>query len=223
MLQAVVLKPLPGVADARAYHFVEPRAETGTFPGACWLEYRDLAERLRSFRQLLAFRMVPFNVGEAARTERTYGLLVSGNYFSALGLRPAVGRFFAPGEADRAGAEPVVVISYGYWQAHFNGAADAIRRTIRVNDRDLAVVGVALEGFQGTTLGLDFSLWVPATMAPALLAGSPELETRSVRGYEVMGRLQSGVEEAQAQAELDATMRDLGRCFRRPTRPWAAR
>jgi hypothetical protein len=118
-LQAVVLKPLPGVADARAYQFVEPRAETGTFPGASWLEYRDLAERLRSFRELLAFRMVPFNVGEAARTERTYGLLVSGNYFSALGLRPALGRFFAPGEADRAGTEPVVEISYGYWQAHF--------------------------------------------------------------------------------------------------------
>ena len=212
-LQAVVLKPLPGVADARAYQFVEPRSETGTFPGASWLEYRDLAERLRSFRELLAFRMVPFNVGEAARTERTYGLLVSGNYFSALGLRPSLGRFFAPGEADRAGTEPVVVISYGYWQTHFNGAADAVRQTIRVNDRDLAVVGVAPQGFQGTTLGLDLSLWVPATMAPALLAGSPELETRSVRGYQVMGRLQPGVEEAQAQAELDAAMRDLGRLF----------
>jgi predicted permease len=212
-LQAVVLKPLPGVADARAFHFVEPRAETGSYPGASWLEYRDFSERLRSFRELLAFRMVPFNVGEAARTERTYGLLVSGNYFSALGLRPALGRFFAPGEVERAGGEPVIVISYGYWQARFNGSAEAIRQTIRVNDRDLAVIGVTPQGFQGTTLGLDFSLWVPATMAPLLLGGSPELETRSVRGYLVMGRLQPGVEESQAQAELDATMRELGRLF----------
>ena len=96
-------------------------------------------------------------------------------------------------------------------------------QTIRVNDRDLAVVGVAPQGFQGTTLGLDFSLWVPATMAPALLAGSPELETRSVRGYQVMGRLQPGVEEAQAQAELDARCAIWDGCFRRRTRPWAAR
>jgi putative ABC transport system permease protein len=212
-LQAVVLKPLPGVADARGFHFVEPRAESGTYPGASWLEYGDFTERLRSFRELLAFRMVPFNVGEAARTERTYGLLVSGNYFSALGLRPALGRFFAPGDVARAGGEPVVVISYGFWQTRFNGSPDAIRQTIRVNDRELAVVGVTPEGFQGTTLGLDFSLWVPATMAPVMLGGSRELETRSVRGYLVMGRLQPGVEEAQAQAELDAAMQELGRLF----------
>src|SRR5215208_2696729 len=54
-----------------------------------WLEYRDLRERLRSFPGLIAFRMAPLNVGEADRTERAYGLLVSGNYFSALGLTPA--------------------------------------------------------------------------------------------------------------------------------------
>jgi predicted permease len=212
-LQLVVLKPLPGVADARGFYFVEPRAETGPHPGASWLEYRDLTERLRSFRELLAFRMVPFNVGEAARTERTYGLLVSGNYFTALGLRPAQGRFFRPEEVTRAGAEPVVVISHGYWQTHFSGSPDAIGQTIRFNDRDLAIVGVTPQGFQGTTLGLDFSLWVPATMAPTLLPGSRELETRTIRGYAVMGRLQPGVTKVQAQAELDGAMRELGQLF----------
>ncbi|MGH9312686.1 MAG: ABC transporter permease [Vicinamibacterales bacterium] len=212
-IQAVMLKPLPGVADARSFYFVEPRAETGTHPGASWLEYRDLTERLRSFRELLAFRMVPFNVGEAARTERMYGLLVSGNYFSALGLRPALGRFFGPDEVARAGAEPVVVVSHGFWQTRFNGSPDAVGQTIRVNDRDLAIVGVTPRGFQGTVLSLDFSLWVPATMAPAMLAGSRELETRAVRGYAVMGRLQPGVTQVQAQAEVGAVMRQLGRLF----------
>jgi putative ABC transport system permease protein len=212
-LQAVVLKPLPGVTDARGFHFIEPRAETGSYPGASWLEYRDLSERLRSFQGVLAFRMVPFNVGESARTQRTYGLLVSGNYFSVLGLRPALGRFFLPGEAERPGSEPVVVIAYGFWQSRFKGSPDAITQTLRVNDRDLAVVGVAPQGFQGTTLGLDFSLWVPATMAPAMLSGSRELETRAVRGYLVMGRLQPGVAEAQAQSELDEAMRDLARLY----------
>lgn len=211
--QAVVLKPLPGVADARSFHFVEPRADTGTHPGASWLEYRDLTERLRSFRELLAFRMVPFNVGEAARTERIYGLLVSGNYFTALGLRPALGRFFGPDEVTRAGAEPVVVISHGFWQTRFNGSPDAVGQTIRVNDRDLAIVGVTPRGFQGTVLSLDFSLWVPATMAPAMLAGSRELESRAVRGYAVMGRLQPGVTQVQAQADVDTVMRQLGQMF----------
>src|SRR5262249_12875475 len=83
-IQAVILRPLPGVPDAGGFFAVEPRAETGSFPGASWLEYADLRERLRAFPDLLAFRMTALNVGEPGRSERAYGLLVSGNYFSAL-------------------------------------------------------------------------------------------------------------------------------------------
>ena len=72
-----------------SFYFVEPRAEAGHVSGRVVARVRDLRERLRSFESLLAFRMVPFNVGEAARNERIYGQLVSGNYFSALGLTPA--------------------------------------------------------------------------------------------------------------------------------------
>src|SRR6266851_5992341 len=92
-IQAVVLRPLPGVRDASSFYFVEPRAETGSYPGVSWPEYGALREGLSSLPDVLAFRMVPFNVGESGRTQRTFGLLVSGNYFSALGLRPALGRF----------------------------------------------------------------------------------------------------------------------------------
>src|SRR6266487_3912970 len=92
-IQAVVFRPLPGVRDASSFLYVEPREETGNNPGASWPEYLDLRERLQSFRELLAFRMVPLNVGETGQTARTYGLLVSGNYFSALHLTPALGRF----------------------------------------------------------------------------------------------------------------------------------
>ena len=86
-IQAMVLQPIPGVADAASFQLVESRADTGSYPGASWLEYRDMRDRLRTLPDLFAFRMVPFNVGEAGRPERTHGLLVSGNYFSALGLR----------------------------------------------------------------------------------------------------------------------------------------
>src|SRR5205809_2847573 len=92
-VQAMILRPLPGVPDTGRMHLVEPRTETGSYPGASWLEYRDLRDRLRSIPDLVAFRMVAFNVGEAARVERTYGLFVSENYFSSLRLQPALGRF----------------------------------------------------------------------------------------------------------------------------------
>lgn len=104
-IQAVVFQPIPGVARAAGYHLVEPRTENGMNPGTSWLEYRDLRERLRTFEDLLAFRMTALYVGEPGQVERAYGLLVSDNYFSALGLRPALGRFFRPDEVARPGSE----------------------------------------------------------------------------------------------------------------------
>jgi putative ABC transport system permease protein len=212
-LQAVVFQPIPGVRDASAFQLVEPRAETGSYPGTSWLEYRDLRERLRSLGDLLAFRMVPFSVGEAGQAERSYGLLVSDNYFPALGLRPALGRLLQPGDAAHPGGEPVVVVSHLFWQSRLSGRTDAVGQALRVNDRDLTVVGVAPAGFQGTILGLNFDLWVPATLAPALLAGSRELEDRSQRGYSVMGRLEPGASPARVQAEVDLAMRDLAQLY----------
>jgi hypothetical protein len=101
-IQAMVLQPIPGVADGGAFQLVEPRADTGFNPGASWLEYRDLHERLRTLPDTFAFRMVPFNVGDSGRPERTHGLFVSGNYFSALGLTPALGRFLRADEVEQA-------------------------------------------------------------------------------------------------------------------------
>src|SRR5262245_20089934 len=141
-LQAIVLQPLPGVSEPGRFHFIEPRAETGTYPGTSWLEYHDLREQLHGAVDPLAYRMVPFNVGESGRTERAYGLLVSANYFSALGLQPELGRFLRADEVSRAGGEPVIVISHGYWQTRLGGVADVIGRTLRVNDRMLTIVGV---------------------------------------------------------------------------------
>jgi hypothetical protein len=162
-IQAVVLRPLPGVPDASRFHLVETRAEAGTHPGVSWLEYRDLRERLRSFDDLVASRMVPLSLGEAGRTERVSAQLVSDNYFSALSLRPALGRFPGGGDVARAGDASVVVISHGFWHARFGGAPGALGQTLRLNDQNLTIVGVAPPGFQGTVLGLDFDLWVPAT------------------------------------------------------------
>jgi len=172
-IQAVVFEPLPGVSGSGSLQLVEPRVEGGSYPGMSWLEYRDLPESLSSFRELLAFRTVPFYVGEAGRTERIYGMLVSGNYFSTLGLTPALGRFIQPEEAARPGGEPVIVISHEYWRTRFGASPNALGQSLRVNDRPLTIIGVTPPRFQGTILAVNFSFWTPATLAPVLLAGRP--------------------------------------------------
>src|SRR5439155_24561077 len=136
-------------------------------------------------RELIAFRMGPFNVGEADRPDRSTGLLVSDNYFSGLDLHPLMGRFIEHDEAFER--KPVVVISSGFWKTHLAGTPNVLGQALRVNSQTLTIVGVTPDGFQGTVLAVDFDLWVPATLAPSLLAGSRELEERGQRGYAVIG------------------------------------
>lgn len=212
-IQAIVLEPIAGVDGSGRFYHVEPKSDTGTYPGASWIEYRDLTARMPSIEQLVASRMAPLNVGDAGRTERTYAQLVSGNFFAALRLRPLAGRLIRSDEVERPGGEPVVVISNDYWQTHLAASPSAIGQTIRVNDRHLTIIGVAPAGFQGTILGLQFDLWVPATLAPALFAGSNELNERNQRGYSLMGRLRDGADEARATAEFASAMSELATAF----------
>jgi predicted permease len=210
-IQSRVLQPIPAVARSSQFHLIEPRGETGSYPGTSWLEYRDLRPRVPSFDDVLAFRMAQLNVGRADRAERTSALLVSGNFFSALGLKPAAGRFMSA-ESDETTEllpDPVVVISYDYWQTRYTGAAAAIGQSLRVNDRALTIIGVAPDGFDGTMMGPTFDLFVPAALAAELFDGATDLTNRGARDYSMLGRLRSGVSRAQAQGEVDAVMRQL--------------
>lgn len=210
---SLVFHPLPGVADATRFQLVEPRTETGSYPGMSWREYRDLNERLRVFDGLLAFKMLPLNLGEAGREERVYAQLVSGNYFSLLGLRPALGRFLRADEVEVPGSAPVVVISHSFWTTQFGASPEALGGKLKLNGQWLTVIGVTPEGFRGTATGLSFDLWAPATMAPVLMSGSRELEARDQRGYSVMGTLRAGATMAQAQEETESAMKELAASF----------
>lgn len=206
-IAARVMRPLPGVARGGDFLLVEPRGENGSYPGTSWPEYRDLRDRLTSLESLIAFRMTPLSVGAADWSERTYGVLVSGNYFAALGLTPVAGRFIEPADAD--GAAPVAVVSHRFWQARLGAAPDVVGKTLRLNDRLFTIVGVTPREFVGTVMGLTFEVWVPATTVAALTDGAGELENRAARGYMVMGDLRTGATRAGAAGELEAAMRTL--------------
>ncbi len=212
-IQSRVLDPLPGVARGGDFYFIESRNENGGYPGLSWPEYRDLTERLSSFSNVIAFRMAPLNIGAADWSERTYGVLVSGNYFQALGLRAAAGRLFQPADTSAPGGPPTVVVSYRFWRARLAGASDAVGRTLRVNDRPFTIIGVAPEGFYGTVMGLTFDVWAPATAAPLLIEGTTELESRAVRGYMALGDLKPHATRADGQRDLTAAMRDLAAAY----------
>ena len=212
-VQAVVISPVPGIRGASGLHLIEPKNETGIYQGVSWLEYRDLREQLRTFEGLVAFRMAPLYVGERGRVERSSGLLVSDNYFTALGLTPALGRFLRPDEVEKPGTAPVVVISYDYWRTRFAASPAVLGQAVRINGNDLAIVGVAPRGFKGTVMRLTFDFWLPATLAPAIVVGSTDLDDRGSRGYTVTGPLAPGTSRAQAQSDVDVVMRRLAQAY----------
>jgi putative ABC transport system permease protein len=221
-LEARVLKPLPGVRDGAAFLQIEPRTASGNYPSSSWREYLDLTERVRTLRDLLAFRIAPLYVGEPGSVERAFGTLVSANYFRALDVQPAAGRFFRPDEVRRPGGDPVAVISHGLWRRRFGGAPDVIGRSMRVNGVRLTIIGVTPDVFQGTVSGLNFDIWLPATLAPTITPGSRELEDRGVRGYSLLGRLQEGATRDQAAQELAAIMRQFALDYPETNRAVAA-
>ncbi|HTI35966.1 MAG TPA: ABC transporter permease [Vicinamibacterales bacterium] len=212
-MDAAVLRPLPAVRDASSLMLVESQRADGSYAGISWAQYLDYRRRLTTFRDLLAFRMAPLYVGDPGSTEREYALLVSDNYFSGLGLRPAAGRFFVPDEVSTPGGAPVIVISYDYWQTRYGGSASAIGQRMRVNGWPVAVIGVAPKGFEGTVPRLAFNLFVPATLAPLVQQGSRELEDRSSRGYSALGFLRDGASRAVARSDVGAAARTLAHDF----------
>lgn len=198
-VQARLLRPLPGVDGSASLRLVEPVNDAGLFVGTSWPEYQDLRRRLTTMPAVIAARMVPAYIGEAGTVERVFGMVVSDNYFTALGVQPVVGRGFQPPDVASGGA-PIVVISHGLWLARYQSDPDVIGQTLRVNGQPRTIIGVTPEVFRGTVLGLNLNLWIPA---------ASDDRARDARGYAVMGRLAPGSSREDAQREVSAAMQEL--------------
>ena len=130
--------------------------------------------------------------------------LVSGKYFSTLGVRPAMGRLLGPEDDVTRKGHPVAVISFEFWRRTFGSDEDIVGRTVRVNSVPMTIVGVAPEGFFGTQVGEKVDLYLPLLMA-SVAHRSPDSGVLDERGdwwLYVMGRVKPGVSREQASAEL---------------------
>src|SRR6266516_1634752 len=166
-------------------------------------------ERLRvqnqSFSALFAFSTWPeLTATIQGKDEPLPGgaLLVSGNYHAGLGIRPLLGRLISPEDNRVPGGHPVAVLSYGFWQRKFGGAASAIGQSIVLNGTSYTIIGVTPPEFFGVRVGRSDASTVPIMMQPQMLPGAPSLQDPRNWDVEVMGRLKPGQAEAQAMAGL---------------------
>jgi predicted permease len=136
--------------------------------------------------------------------------MVSGSYFSVLGVNARLGRVFGTEVDATRDANPVAVISYGFWQSRFGGDPAVLRRQVRIRRTTFDVVGVAPPGFTGITVGQAADIWVPLTMQLEVSPGRDNLATEThpiekTMWLAVMGRLKPGISLSQANASLNLT------------------
>ncbi|HEX6314441.1 MAG TPA: ABC transporter permease [Gemmatimonadaceae bacterium] len=169
-------------------------------------EYDHVRQGSIAFDQIAAFSAWgdPWRTGPSEQSQMLGYVPATANLFDALGVQPALGRGFRPGE-DRPGAEPVIVISHGLWQQDLGGAPDVIGRRIVVGGTPVTIVGVMPPGFYFPTP--EFRAWRPLTLDPAdpLYAGNGWLS--------LVGRAKDGIAPAQLELELQRVTRLLGERF----------
>ena len=179
---------------------------------------------------LAAFTNVQLGVSIAGQAEPTVlGHLVSGNYFSVLGVQPVIGRLLGDDDDRAPGAHPVAVISYGYWVRRFAADPAIAGKTISLAGLPFTIIGVTPPEFFGAEVGSSPEIYAPVMMAPQFIDAPPGsrsiLEADNYRPLTVFGRLKPGVTRAQALAGLDAPFRQVRDALARlfvGGKPWVA-
>ncbi|MEJ2679109.1 MAG: ABC transporter permease, partial [Gemmatimonadota bacterium] len=144
------------------------------------------------------------NLATGDQTLSGGGMLVSGSYFPILGLRPALGRLIGPSDDGVIGGHPVAVLSHRFWAMHLGSDPAVIGEPITVNGTAMTIIGVAPEGFDGTTLGTRADVFVPISMRTAVSPGFKDFDNRRSYWVYVFARLRPGLTMAQASADINA-------------------
>jgi predicted permease len=205
-IDGVLLRPLGGVADPQRLVALESVTPGGEWVPNSYPDYQDFRDHLKLLEGIAVTHPAAFSIGKDDHAERVWGELVSGNFLAVLGVKPQVGRIFSPDEyGDKPGAFPVAVISDRYWRSHYAADPAIVGRTIRVNQHELTVIGVAPPDFHGSMAAVAFDLWVPYMQQPVLNGvGTWMLRDRQDRNMLGIARLKPGVTMDQARQELTA-------------------
>ncbi len=165
-------------------------------------EHKDVFEDVAS--QLSMTWTVHGKVNNSGDPEKLDVQLVSGNYFSLLGINASHGRMISEEEDKTIGAHPVAVVSYAWWQNHLGNDPAAIGKTIQIEDVAYTIIGVAPRNFIGTTIGEAPNAWIPLAMEPKLPPAHWKTRDKSMfRSLYLIGRLRNGVDTAQANASVN--------------------
>jgi predicted permease len=212
LIDALLMKSLP-VRDPQSLLIIAKQTEGGIDPAFYYETYQRLCAAQPFFREIAAYADgVRMNVNIDGASESVIGQLVSGNYYTVLGVSAAAGRLFTTDDDRVPDGHPVAVIGYDYWQRRFGGSAAAIGAKISLDGKPFRIVGVTTPGFYGMQVGDAPQISVPIMMQPQVMPDKESWLARPknvVESLMMFGRLKPGVTTARATSGLQAEFRNI--------------
>ena len=223
LVNAVMFKSLPVPEPQELVLFSDVAGEgtsisdtprVGKWDRFSYASYQYLRDHQQSFQDVTAFRSGGSRLSvrpgdtQSSGAERAVGHLVSGNYFSVLGVTAMRGRLLTP-EDDKPGAPPVAVISNRYWQKVLNSDSSVVGKSFILNGNGFTVVGITPPEFFGERVRQSPDFWIPLAFQPQIEIRESYLTNDQAYFLMLMGRLKNGVRLQQAQAEMDLALRQF--------------
>ncbi len=203
IVNATLLRPLPVKSPEQIVVLAgKPQGDTlGVFRFS-YPQLVDFRKQADAFSDLFASEIDLGGLSFGGKADQFVFCHVTGNYFSGLGVKPALGRLFLPTEGEEGGKDSYVVLGYSFWQKRFGGDPSIVGKQALVNGQEATIIGVAQKGFQGTNFALDLDGYIPLNMMPP---GDPVKywRNRTNRALVVMGRMKPGLSLRQAQSSVN--------------------
>ena len=213
LVNGILLRPLP-VKSPEQLMVLAGQVKGDTL-GIFTLSYPqlvDLRHQADAFSDVFASQTNFGGLSYAGKANQFVYGYVTGNYFSGLGVQPALGRLFLPTEGEEGGKDPYIVLGYDFWKKQFGGDAGVVGKQALIDGQQATIIGVAPKGFQGTQFVLDLDGYIPLNMQPAKDLAAFWTD-RSGRGLAVLARLKPGVSLQQAQSSLNVVTARLAQQY----------
>jgi predicted permease len=212
VINAFMLRPLPGKDNSRLLAIAEQREKDQELTSVSYLDYMDYRAHADAFSDMTAYTNTIDGLSVDRRTERILAQYTAGNFFSFLGLQPAAGRFFYPGEGENAGAAQLVVLGYRYWQRRFEGSLSIVGKPVLVNGEPCTIVGVAPQELIGPYTPIETDAYL--TLGLSAQHEYPRLfNDRASRNLKVLARPKPGISMAQARTSVRVVAAQLAEQF----------
>jgi putative ABC transport system permease protein len=213
IVNGILLRPLPVKSPEQIMVLAgTPQGDTlGGFRFS-YPQFVEVRKQTDAFSDIFASQIDLGGLSLGGKTSEFVYCRVTGNYFSSLGVQPALGRLFLPNEGEIGGKDPYIVLGYSFWQKRFAGDPSIVGKQVLLDGRHATIIGVAQKGFQGTEFPLDLNGYLPLNMMPQEDMAKFWTD-RISRALTVMGRLKSRVSLRQAQSSVNVVAERLAESY----------